>query len=75
LKVKVYPNPVTYGKVSIETGDLNPGEKIYIYNQSGNLAAAYEATAGKTTINVEHLPGGSYFLKAGITVVKLIVIK
>lgn len=74
-KVRAYPSPVVNGRLIVESGNLNPGEKIAVYSISGSFVAAYEVKGEKTTLDVTHLPSGSYLLKAGTVVVKFTVIR
>ncbi|KAA6303089.1 MAG: hypothetical protein EZS26_000692 [Candidatus Ordinivivax streblomastigis] len=73
--VKIYPNPVVNGLVTIEHPTLNAGEKITVYNLLGGIAGVYAPTPKKTTLYVADLPNGSYYIKAGKHLEKIIVIQ
>ena len=78
--LKLYPNPITTGELTIENEKWNSpshviarseeratwqSQTISIYSVSGALVATYPATDEVTIINVSHLPGGTYLLKMG----------
>ncbi|GAA4433194.1 hypothetical protein GCM10023091_06370 [Ravibacter arvi] len=59
--VKVYPNPVTSGLLTIETAGGVPVKQVEILNGAG--VRLYTVPAGKgavTTLPVEHYPAGVY---------------
>ena len=55
----IYPNP-TDGVLRIESGDLKI-ESVEIYNTLGKTCLPSQSCG--TTINISHLPSGTYFLK------------
>jgi len=59
LQFEVYPNPVT-DKVMLVNSV--PG-KASLYDISGRLVRSYTLPAGKTTVDMQALPSGSYFLQ------------
>jgi rhamnogalacturonan endolyase len=62
--LKLYPNPVSNGRLTIENGELGRGEKVEIFSLSGELVGVYELSGGKvTTIDIAHLPSGAYIVK------------
>jgi len=63
--VRLYPNPVVNGQLTMENEQWKTGEAIEIYNLSGALSATYTATGEKTSLNISHLPNGTYLLKVG----------
>jgi uncharacterized repeat protein (TIGR02543 family) len=63
--VKLYPNPVNNGQLIIENGQWQAGEAVKVYSISGALVATYNTTGEKTSVNVGHLPNGTYVLKVG----------
>ncbi len=81
--LKVYPNPATNGKLTVEyaacSGDLpEPSapwqKKIRVYDLSGSLVAVYSLTAdgAKTEIDLSHLPEGSYIVQVGTQAVNIV---
>jgi hypothetical protein len=70
--LRVYPNPITDGRLYVETDALKPGEKIALYNVTGTLAGTYEVTGRITLIDVSLLPRGIYIVKAGSRATKVI---
>jgi hypothetical protein len=69
--LQIYPNPVTNGQFTLSNGE----GKAEIYTVQGVLVGNYSLTDKETTINVSHLAGGVYFVKADNMVKKLIVNK
>ena len=69
LTVSISPNP-TAGVLLIksELEDV----KIEVYSLSGALVGSYAATVPETTIDISHLPAGTYFVKIGETTTKVI---
>ncbi|MNE58637.1 hypothetical protein D3C80_1536780 [compost metagenome] len=59
LQFEVYRNPVT-DKVMLVNS--MPG-KAYLYDFSGRLVRSYTLPAGQTTVDMQALPSGSYFLQ------------
>jgi autotransporter-associated beta strand protein len=70
----VSPNPVTSGQLTVDNGLLKYGAKIEVYSLQGTLVAVYEVASGAaaTVINVSHLPQGTYIVKAGNRVAKVV---
>lgn len=58
--IALYPNPVT-DELHISTPQSC---RVEILNLQGKLVQSFELTAGTTTISVEELPIGMYFLQA-----------
>ena len=69
-KISIYPNP-TSGQLKIENGELRI-EKVEIVDVTGKTILM----SGETTIDISHLPNGTYFVKiqteSGILVKKVI---
>jgi rhamnogalacturonan endolyase len=64
--VKMYPNPVWCGVLTIDNAGLKPGDRVEIFSLSGEAVGVYEVSGGEvTTIDVAHLPGGAYIVKVG----------
>jgi hypothetical protein len=61
--IKLYPNP-TSSLLHIEHGQMT-GHVIRIYNITGSLLASYTIGDTETTIDVSHLPTGTYLLRIG----------
>ncbi len=70
--LRIYANPLTNGEWIIESGELQAGEPIAIYNLRGVLVATYRITGEQTSINISHLPSGIYVLRAGNANAKVI---
>ena len=80
-KLQVYPNPTT-GQLKITNGELREGSVIEIYNIMGQVVLSTAALktlrtletleSGETTIDVQHLAKGMYFLKVGNQVVRFV---
>jgi len=74
--ILVYPNP-TNGELKIDNGELKI-ENFEIFNimgqpvMQGKLHDNGEPTCSFTTINIESLPSGMYFLRIGEKVVKFV---
>jgi hypothetical protein len=62
--IRVYPNPVNY-ELKIKNYELKENTVIEIYNVVGQKVGAYPCGRPETTINVQHLPNGMYFIKIG----------
>ncbi|GHT10847.1 hypothetical protein AGMMS4956_02990 [Bacteroidia bacterium] len=72
VPLKIYPDPNINGQFTIDNEQLTVGEKIEIYNASGNLTDVYDVLSGaSTTISVVHLPAGTYLVKVGNKVGKV----
>jgi uncharacterized repeat protein (TIGR02543 family) len=62
--LKLYPNPVSNGVLTIENGTLQRGEKVEIFSLAGELVGTYEISGGiATAIDIAHLPSGAYIVK------------
>ncbi|GHT14892.1 hypothetical protein AGMMS4956_13660 [Bacteroidia bacterium] len=71
--LQIYPNPTTNGELRIESGELNAGDKVEIYNVNGALVLSVPSTgSGINSINIGHLPAGVYIVKAGNKVAKVV---
>lgn len=57
-----YPNPV---KDVVTITNDTPLQQLELFNTTGQLLLAQAATEETTQLNIEHLPAGVYFLKAG----------
>ncbi|GHT15108.1 hypothetical protein AGMMS4956_14360 [Bacteroidia bacterium] len=67
--LQIYPNPTTNGELRIESGELNAGDRVEIYNVNGTLVGAYRI---RPTINIAHLPAGIYIVKVGNRAAKVV---
>ena len=63
-KIRVYPNP-SNSKIYI----LGTNQKVEVYNMIGELVYGPDNT---TTINISYWESGIYFVKSGLSVVKII---
>jgi uncharacterized repeat protein (TIGR02543 family) len=69
--LRIYPNPVITGKLTIDNLSPESG-KIEIYNIAGTLAGYYKITDNSTTVDISSLPAGTYVVKAGGKVAKIV---
>jgi hypothetical protein len=70
--LQVYPNPVV-SELIIDNGQLSVGNEVKIYNVNGGLVGVYDVTdAASTTINIAHLPAGTYIVKLGNKTAKVV---
>ena len=58
--IYIYPNPLNYGILNIETKDISP---VNIYDFSGKLLYSKMLNKGINKINVDFLNKGLYFIK------------
>ena len=70
-ELRVYPNPANY-ELKITNYELKEGDVIEIYNVVGQKVGAYPCGRPETTINVQHLPNGMYFIKVNERVSKFV---
>jgi hypothetical protein len=63
--LKVYPNPVTSGKFTVETSALQADDKIEICNINGIKLREYMPTGDQTVIYLNDLLTGVYVVRAG----------
>jgi alpha-L-rhamnosidase len=67
----IYPNPLSNGQFTIE--GLQKGDKVEIYSLSGQRVALYELLTGEaTTLYLSHLAVGTYVVRAGGKVAKIV---
>ena len=59
--IVMYPNPVN-NVLQLNFEDFK-AEKLKIYNSVGNLVYETEVTLSNTSVNVENLPAGTYFVQ------------
>ncbi len=81
-QLQVYPNPVTNGQLIIDNGQLTANSdplsivnyplSIKIYAMNGQLVATYPTAGKQTTIDIGHLPAGTYIVKIGNRSAKII---
>jgi uncharacterized repeat protein (TIGR02543 family) len=71
--LNVYPNPAT-DRLTIANNQRKAGSKIEVYTISGSLVAVHKVSAGsETTISIAALPAGTYVVKLGNRVAKVVV--
>ena len=70
---QVYPNPATH-YLKIESEDL-VGKMVQIFNVNGQLVKTFQHQSLITNLLITDLPSGTYFIKVGQAVKKLIVQK
>ncbi|GHT14624.1 hypothetical protein AGMMS4956_12790 [Bacteroidia bacterium] len=71
--LRVYPNPVTEGKLNIEGELLQAGNEIMLYTMTGNLVGTYFATQGITRLSLPPLPMGVYVMRVQNKNIKIII--
>ena len=67
-KLNVYPNPCTES-IRIQT---NVNDDVVLYNLQGAVVMSTVATDEVTTMNVNELPSGIYFVKSGNKTAKIV---
>jgi hypothetical protein len=72
LPLKLYPNPVVNGELTINNEQWVTGEAVKVYSLSGVLVATYKTAGEHTTINLSQLPSGTYVVRVGNYVGKLV---
>ncbi|GHT15309.1 hypothetical protein AGMMS4956_14990 [Bacteroidia bacterium] len=74
LPLQVYPNPVTNGELRIESGELNAGDKVEVYNVNGTkvFETSLSIAHYPVSIDISHLPAGVYLVKVGNKVGKVV---
>ena len=70
-KVQLYPNPVG-NSLNLVFADNNLPEKVEIIDVAGRVVMSVKVVDGNTTINVENLNAGVYFVRADNIVKKFI---
>jgi hypothetical protein len=69
--IRVYPNPATdYLKIE---SDYLIGEMIQIFSVNGGLVQELQHESGVTTLSMLDFPVGTYFIKIGNEVKKIII--
>jgi len=63
--LKIYPNPVTDGRLFVEIPEQFEGETIRIHDLSGRLVLTQVATRPRTEISISHLQAGVYIVAIG----------
>jgi len=61
MRVTLYPNPVTDGKVHLSLS--SPVERIEVYDPSGRIVLSFSPHAGETAFDLEFPASGIFFLK------------
>jgi hypothetical protein len=72
-RLKVYPNPVIAGELTVECEAFAAGERILVYGMSGALVGTFEVAGRRTAISLSHLPKGAYLVKLGGSQAKIAV--
>jgi hypothetical protein len=69
----IYPNPIVNGQLIIDNGQLKAGETINVYSVNGALVlTGYVSGGSSTTLNLSHLSQGTYVVKVGGKVAKVV---
>ncbi len=71
-KLKMYPNPVENGIITITCEQYKQGDKVEVSTMGGDLVLVQPATEGTTTVDIAHLPSGIYIVKVGNAVAKMV---
>jgi len=71
--LRIYPNPITNGKLFVELPNEIENVLIQIYDLSGKLVLTQTANHPKTEINVSHLQKGVYIVKFGTTTTRIVI--
>jgi hypothetical protein len=69
--LRAYPNP-TSEELRVENEELKAGDRIDLYSLSGSLHKTFTAAGKTTTLNLSALPAGTYLIKAGNGVAKVV---
>jgi uncharacterized repeat protein (TIGR02543 family) len=71
--LSVYPNPTGTGWLSIANLSSPAGAKVEVYTINGSLVAVHNVSVGsETTISIAALPAGTYVVKLGNRVAKVV---
>lgn len=71
--LEVYPNPASNNLVISWQGAQN--EILHIFNAIGQQVASFQIQAGANNLNLNHLQAGMYFLRAGNSEIKKMVLQ
>jgi hypothetical protein len=63
--LKVFPNPITDGILTVEIPETTETEIIQIYDFNGRLVLTQTVNRPRTEINISHLPDGMYIVRIG----------
>jgi uncharacterized protein YjdB len=72
MSLQVYPNPVTNEQLIVSNEQLKAGDRIEVYSLSGAKLKTFAATGAKSSIDLSALPTGTYVVKAGNRVAKVV---
>jgi hypothetical protein len=70
--LQIYPNPILNEQLIISNEKLVAGDKIELYTLSGALLKTFVAAGAKSSVDVSSLPAGTYVVKAGGAVAKVV---
>jgi hypothetical protein len=68
----VFPNPVSNEELIVKNEELQAGDKIEVYSLSGARLKIFAATGARSSIDLSSLPAGTYMVKAGGAVAKVV---
>jgi uncharacterized repeat protein (TIGR02543 family) len=71
-EVKIYPNPIVDGKLTIEIPENTNNNIIQIYDFSGKLVLTRTAGQPQTEIDIQHFSNGTYIVKIGNVSAKIV---
>jgi uncharacterized repeat protein (TIGR02543 family) len=72
LSLQIYPNPVVNEELIVNNEELKAGDRIELYSLSGAKLKTFVATGAKSAIDLSALPTGTYVVKAGNRVAKVV---
>ncbi|MDR2907833.1 MAG: T9SS type A sorting domain-containing protein [Bacteroidales bacterium] len=70
--VKTTPNPVSDGKLTVDTPVGVAASVVEIFDLNGTLVLTLSINRPKTEIQVSHLPNGTYVVKVGSALAKIV---
>ncbi|MCL2413667.1 MAG: S8 family serine peptidase [Bacteroidales bacterium] len=70
--LRIYPNPVTDGRLFVEVTAQLEGETIRIHDLSGRLVLRQVAVRPRTEINISHLQAGVYIVTIGNVSIRIV---
>ncbi|MDR3328978.1 MAG: T9SS type A sorting domain-containing protein, partial [Prevotellaceae bacterium] len=70
--LRVYPNPATGGQLTIASEQGKAGDVAEVYSLLGVLVATHPVVGDLTTIDIAHLPPGTYIVKVGSRAAKVV---
>jgi hypothetical protein len=72
IEYRIFPNPAT-NYITVE--GIKEGELAQIFNVNGQLVKEFQMQSSSHRLTIDELPSGTYFVKMGEQVKKLIIAK